>query len=262
MLAAQTQRRTGARFALRRGHRDSRMRSAALGAQGADGRLVGTADLYDDAAEGGASRRMARMFPTTRDYRTLLDRKDVDAVIVAYSDHQHRRVMLDAVAAGKDVYCEKPMSHSVADGLRDGGSGAGEQAHLSGRQPAGEQSFSTQKAREIFASGRLGEVHVHRWRTGTATRLRGAWVYPIPPDASPETIDWKRWLVRCAGACRLTRCGSSAGAALGITVRGGRATCLCICCRASSASRGMNASGQPRLLERRDLPLQGRARLP
>ncbi len=55
--------------------------------------------------------------PTTRDYRELLDRKDVDAVIVAVADFQHRRVVLDCVAAGKDVYCEKPMSHNVADGL-------------------------------------------------------------------------------------------------------------------------------------------------
>ena len=55
--------------------------------------------------------------PTTKDYRELLDRKDVDAVIVAVADFQHRRVVLDCVAAGKDVYCEKPMSHNVADGL-------------------------------------------------------------------------------------------------------------------------------------------------
>ena len=60
---------------------------------------------------------MGRDVPTTKDYRELLDRKDVDAVIVAVADFQHRRVVLDCVAAGKDVYCEKPMSHKVADGL-------------------------------------------------------------------------------------------------------------------------------------------------
>ena len=101
------------------------------------GVCVGAADLYATRHQ-AAKEAYGADIPTTGDYRTLLDRKDVDAVLVATSDHHHRRVTLDAVAAGKDVYCEKPMSHSVADGFADGGGGAGEQAHLSGRQPAGE----------------------------------------------------------------------------------------------------------------------------
>src|SRR5450631_2524582 len=80
------------------------------------GVLVGTADLYDMHRKAGVE-AYGTDVPITRDYRALLDRKDVDAVIVAVADHQHRRVVLDCVAAGKDVYCEKPMSHNVADGL-------------------------------------------------------------------------------------------------------------------------------------------------
>ena len=102
------------------------------------GVLVGTADLYDMHQKAGLEAYGADV-PTTRDYRSLLDRKDVDAVIVAVADFQHRRVVLDCVAAGKDVYCEKPMSHNVADGLGDGGGGAVGQAHLPGGQPAREQ---------------------------------------------------------------------------------------------------------------------------
>src|ERR1035437_9361239 len=75
------------------------------------GVCVGAADLYSTRQKAGIEAYGAD-FPTTGDYRTLLDRKDVDAVLVATSDHHHRRVTLDAVAAGKDVYCEKPMSHS------------------------------------------------------------------------------------------------------------------------------------------------------
>ena len=55
--------------------------------------------------------------PVTGDYRALLEKKDVEAVIVAVSDHLHRSIVLDCLAAGKDVYCEKPMSHNVADGF-------------------------------------------------------------------------------------------------------------------------------------------------
>jgi predicted dehydrogenase len=153
--------------------------------------LVGTADLYDMHQQAGKEAYGADV-PTTRDYRSLLDRKDVDAVIVAVPDHQHRRVVLDAVAAGKDVYCEKPMSHTVADGLEM------VKAVQSGKRmfQCGSQRVSNiayKKAAEIYASGRLGEVHyiqAHVDRNSPS----GAWVYPIAPDASPQTIDWAAFL--------------------------------------------------------------------
>ena len=156
-----------------------------------NGVLVGTADLYDMHQKAGIEAYGADV-PTTRDYRSLLDRKDVDAVIVAVADFQHRRVVLDCLAAGKDVYCEKPMSHNVADGL------AMVKAVQDGKRifQAGSQRVSNivyKKAAEIYASGRLGEVHYiegHSDRNSPS----GAWVYPIAPDASPETIDWTTWL--------------------------------------------------------------------
>lgn len=155
------------------------------------GVCVGTADLYDMHQQAGKE-AWGREIPTTRDYRTLLDRKDVDAVIIAAPDHLHRRVVLDAVAAGKDVYCEKPMSHNVADGL------AMVEAVEAGKRifQAGSQRVSNivyRKAAEIYASGRLGQVHYidgHFDRNSPS----GAWVYPIPPDASPQTIDWETFL--------------------------------------------------------------------
>ncbi len=156
------------------------------------GVLVGTADLYDMHQKAGLEAYGADV-PTSRDYRSLLDRKDVDAVIVAVSDHLHRRVVLDCIAAGKDVYCEKPMSHNVADGL------AMVKAVQSSKQifQAGSQRASNivyKKAAEIYASGRLGEVTYIEGHTDRNSPS-GAWVYPIPPDASPETIDWKTFLL-------------------------------------------------------------------
>jgi predicted dehydrogenase len=131
--------------------------------------------------------------PTGRDYRALLDRKDIDAVFVAVTDHHHRRVVLDCVAAGKDVYCEKPMSHTVSDGFE-----MVKAVQASGRIfQVGSQRVSNivfKKAAEIYASGRLGEVHfieAHLDRNSPS----GAWVYPIAPDCNPKTLDWDAYLV-------------------------------------------------------------------
>src|SRR5229473_8245471 len=153
---------------------------------------VAVCDLY-------ASRHIAAQeavdnpsVPATRDYRSILDRKDVDAVIIAVTDHQHRRVFEDACAAGKDVYCEKPMSHTVEDGF----------AMMEAAQKAkrivqiGSQRVSSilyAKAKEIYDSGKLGEVFSisASWDRNSPS---GAWVYPIPPDASEKSIDWNTFL--------------------------------------------------------------------
>ncbi len=153
--------------------------------------LVGLADLYEMHRTAGLEAYGADV-PATGDYRALLDNKDVEAVIVAVSDHLHRAIVLDCLAAGKDVYCEKPMSHNVADGF------AMVEAVKANKRifQAGSQRVSNivyQKAREIYASGRLGDVTYiegHSDRNSPS----GAWVYPIPPDASEETIDWKAFL--------------------------------------------------------------------
>jgi len=159
--------------------------------QVATGECVGTADLYTMHQKAGQEAYGADI-PTTRDYRSLLDRKDVDAVIVAVADFQHRRVVLDCLEAGKDVYCEKPMSHNVADGLAMVAAvEKGKRIFQAGSQRASNIVYK--KAAEIYKSGRLGEVtyiegHVDR------NSPSGAWVYPVAPDASPETIDWTTWL--------------------------------------------------------------------
>jgi len=152
------------------------------------GECVGAADLYDMRHK-AAQEAYGGEFPTARDYREFLDRKEVDAVVIATPDHQHKRVTLDAIAAGKDVYCEKPMSHTVADGF------AMVEAAQNGKRifQCGSQRVSSilyGKAREIYASGRLGEVHEIRaqWNRNTPG---GAWVYPIPPDAGPQAVDWE-----------------------------------------------------------------------
>jgi len=153
---------------------------------------VGICDLYDSRHQAGQE-AVQKQVPTTRDYRQILDRKDVDAVIVAVTDHHHRKVVEDACAAGKDVYCEKPMSHTVEDGFA-----MIDAVHKNKRiLQVGSQRVSSilyAKAKEIYDSGKLGDVDCIEayWDRNTAS---GAWVYPIPPDASPQTIDWNAFLV-------------------------------------------------------------------
>ena len=152
---------------------------------------VGVCDLYDDRHDAGRQAVQSNV-PATRNYREILDRKDVDAVIIAITDHQHRKVFEDACAAGKDVYCEKPMSHTVDDGFA-----MVEAAHKNNRiVQIGSQRVSSilyAKAKEIYDSGKLGEVTTIEgyWDRNSPS---GAWVYPIPPDANETTIDWNAFL--------------------------------------------------------------------
>ena len=152
---------------------------------------VAVCDLYD-SRHLAAQEAVKKTVPATRNYREILDRKDVDAVIIAVTDHQHRKVFVDACAAGKDIYCEKPMSHTVEDGF----------AMVKAAQNAkrivqvGSQRVSSilyAKAKEIYDSGKLGDVFCIEayWDRNSPS---GAWVYPIPPDASEQTIDWNAFL--------------------------------------------------------------------
>jgi predicted dehydrogenase len=152
---------------------------------------VAVCDLYDSRHE-AAQETVQKQVPATRNYHEILDRKDVDAVIVAVPDHQPRRVVVDACAAGKDVYCEKPMSHTVEDGF------AMVEAAQKGNRilQVGSQRVSSivyEKARALFAAGALGDVF---FIEGFSDRnsASGAWVYPIPSDASEQTIDWAAFL--------------------------------------------------------------------
>jgi predicted dehydrogenase len=152
---------------------------------------VAVCDLYD-SRHTAAQEAVRKNVPATRNYREILDRKDVDAVIIAATDHQHRRIFEDACAAGKDIYCEKPMSHTVEDGfaMMDAAAKANRIVQVGSQRVS---SILYARAKEIYDSGKLGDVdHIEAyWDRNSAS---GAWVYPIPPDASEQTIDWNAWL--------------------------------------------------------------------
>ncbi len=151
-------------------------------------RPVIAADLYDGYL---AHAKEVGEIETTKDYRAVLDRKDVDAVTVATPDHWHRQIVLDALAAGKHVYCEKPMTWSIEQGKEMIETVAKSGKVLQVGSGAGNSPIAL-KARELIKSGALGKVNMIRMANNRNTP-EGAWVYPVPPDASPETIDWNRF---------------------------------------------------------------------
>jgi predicted dehydrogenase len=154
-------------------------------------KLVAVSDCYDGRLQHSKELWGNDLF-TTRDYAQVLDRKDIDAVIIGTPDHWHKQVAVDAMNAGKDVYCEKPMIHLYADGPQ-----MIEASRKTNRiLQVGSQRVSSviyAKAKELLASGAIGQLNMvtARWDRNSSI---GAWNYTVPPDASTETCDWPRFL--------------------------------------------------------------------
>jgi predicted dehydrogenase len=154
-------------------------------------RLVGVCDLYTGRLDRTQELYGKGVF-TTKDYGEILDRSDIDAVIIATSDHWHDRISIDALNKGKHVYCEKPMVHK----LEEGAAVIAAQKKTGKVMQIGSQRVSsivTQKTKEIFESGVIGDlVLVETWMDRQSAL--GAWQYSIPTDANAGTVDWKRFL--------------------------------------------------------------------
>jgi predicted dehydrogenase len=151
---------------------------------------VSAADLYD-GRHILAREIVGKPIRTTRRYKELLDSKDIDAILIAVPDHWHKQVVVDALAAGKDVYCEKPMSHNPADGLEM----VAAYKKTDRIVQIGAQRTSSvlcAKAREMIEQGAIGELNLVEATYGR-NDPNGAWEYPPPPDLSPENLDWDTW---------------------------------------------------------------------
>jgi predicted dehydrogenase len=163
-------------------------------------RVAGLCDAYDgyiarakaDMEKAGQPGSQAEVFP---DYRALLGSKKIDAVIIATPEHWHHRMGLDAIDAGKDMYLEKALAHTIGEG--------DELVKAANANPklviqVGTQNRSNPiylKAREIYQSGQLGKVKAVRafWYRNSLP-ADPAWRYAIPADASPSTCRWEQFL--------------------------------------------------------------------
>ncbi|MGH7546552.1 MAG: Gfo/Idh/MocA family protein [Gemmatimonadales bacterium] len=141
-------------------------------------------DLYDGRHT--LAREIVRAdLPVTRRYQALLDDKSIYCIVAAVPDHWHKQIVADAVSAGKDIYCEKPMSHSAADGVAmvDAQKRSGRIVQI------GSQRVSSQicaKTKEMISQGMLGDLMLVEGWLGRNDPT-GAWQYPPGPDLSPRT---------------------------------------------------------------------------
>ncbi len=154
-------------------------------------KLVAVCDLYDGRLKDAKAKWGTDIF-TTRQYKEILNRKDVDAVIIATPDHWHQQISIDAMRAGKHVYCEKPMVHAVTEGAAviKAQTETGKVFQVGSQ---GVSSLGNEKAKQLLLDGAIGELNYAEgfWARHSPT---GAWQYPIPSDASPQTVDWDTFI--------------------------------------------------------------------
>lgn len=153
--------------------------------------FVAVADVYEPHRNQAAARAGSNPAKFA-DYRKLLDQKDVEAVIIAAPDHWHKQMLVDALAAGKDVYVEKPVTHSVKEGPEEI-----QAVEKSGRiVQTGTQQRSWPhyvQGKGIVASGALGVVRLVEAFWFMNYGVRGIGNHPTS-EAAPANLDWKAWL--------------------------------------------------------------------
>jgi predicted dehydrogenase len=152
---------------------------------------VKACDLYDGRHTLAREITGKPNLPATRRYQELLADKEIDCIIAAVPDHWHKQIVVDALSAGKDIYCEKPMSHVAAEGVEM----AEAQKRTGHIVQIGSQRVSSlicKKAKEMIAQGMIGDLMMVEGWLGRNDPT-GAWEYPPPFDLSPQNLDWDTW---------------------------------------------------------------------
>jgi predicted dehydrogenase len=171
------------------GARAHQLLDATLAVPGVE--VVGLCDAYAGRVDRAKARTNGRAV-IHRDYKELLADPAIDAVFIVTPDHWHKTMLLDAVAAKKDVYIEKPLTFTVEDGLAMlDAVKASDRIVQVGSQGVSSPEYA--KARELIKAGKIGKVVMAR-AAYNRNSDSGAWLYPIPPDASPKTVNWEQFL--------------------------------------------------------------------
>ncbi len=150
-------------------------------------RLPFTQDLIEKAHE-RAKGQALKGFKLYADYKELLANKDIDAVIIATPDHWHAFMTIDACKAGKDVYVEKPMSHSIEEGRVMANAVKKYDRILQvGNMQRSYKNF--RHACELVRNKYIGEIKEVKVSVGAPSKK-----YDLPAQPLPKTLDWERWI--------------------------------------------------------------------
>jgi predicted dehydrogenase len=154
--------------------------------------VVAVADVYTRRFD--EARKIVQGVETFGDYRRVLDRKDIDGILVASPLHIHARHFMDTLAAGKDLYSEKTLTWSIPEA---------EQCLAASRQSGRviqiglqhESDGSFVDAKKWVADGMVGKVtQVESWMSRNTPHGQGQWVRPVPSDCTAQNVDWKAFL--------------------------------------------------------------------
>ncbi|MFN4259198.1 MAG: Gfo/Idh/MocA family oxidoreductase [Gemmataceae bacterium] len=169
-------------------------RGSGIAAQAARfGPIVAIADVDLNHAERGNKNLAGGKAEVSQDYRKVLDRKDIDAVIIGTPDHWHTKICIEAMQAGKDVYCEKPLTLTIEEGqqlckvVKDT-----KRVLQVGTQQRSEMGNMFLKAVALARDGRLGKIQRVTCAIGGAPR--GG---PFPKEKPPSHLNWDMWLGQC-----------------------------------------------------------------
>ena len=152
--------------------------------------FVGLCDVYGAQIE--RAQQTAKGAKAYKDHRALLDQKDIDAVLIAVPDHWHSPIALDALAAGKDVYIEKPLTLTIEEGpaIIKAARVNNRVCQVGMQQRSGRHYL--QAKQEYFDTGKIGKVTLVRtWWHGNTYHLRTA---PPTLKTQPPDMDWAKFL--------------------------------------------------------------------
>ncbi len=177
------------------GRGNSLLRDFAEAAKTQPAQILAVCDVYRKRLNGAKQRSGAEF--ATLEYREILSRKDIDAVVIATPDHWHAPMAIDAMKAGKDVYCEKPMTRTVEEAKKfyEASKATNRVVQIGSQTTSSDQWW---KARKAIADGMIGQLLMSQ---GSYHRnsVEGEWNYTIDEKAGPNAsgddyIDWKAWL--------------------------------------------------------------------
>lgn len=152
--------------------------------------VTAVCDIYENRARLAAELTGGKIY---KDYRAILDNREIDYVLIATPEHWHYQMTVDAIDAGKHIYCEKPMTHAIEQSKDVVAKVARKGIKMQvGVQGMSDDSYET--AHKYVESGVLGKVVVAQIDY-SRNYLGDFWAYPIDPAAKPgENLDWKAWL--------------------------------------------------------------------